>query len=236
MNDHSVGLDETLQTIVEVARDSVPGFDHAGISILLGNRRAETRAATGDLVLTLDQAQYDLGEGPCVATLRDQAVVWAPDIQHDQRWPRYARLAAQAGLRAQLAVKLSLDGEGTLGVLNYYSTRSGAVHPEVQPVAELFATQAALALSSARERAMLTEALQSRRVIGEAIGILMERHQLNEDRAVAFLARTSSQGKVTVRDIAQELVDKRNAQHPDTSDGVQPAAAPSGSHWQNDDT
>ena len=63
-------LDDTLQTIVEVACNSVPGFDHVGIATLQMSAHVETRALTGDLVCRLDAIQYDLLEGPCSAALQ----------------------------------------------------------------------------------------------------------------------------------------------------------------------
>ena len=111
-------LDETLTAITHAARDSVPGFDQVGISTLYKNGKVETRAATGKLVHELDSIQYTLAEGPCVDTLREAHVVVAPHIGHDQRWPRYVPAAVERGLRAQLAVRLYLDDQGTLGGLN----------------------------------------------------------------------------------------------------------------------
>ena len=156
--------------------------------------------------------QYELGEGPCVDTLRDAEVVAAPCIRHDQRWPRYVPAAVQLGLRSQLAVRLYLDDDGVLGGLNLYSTTSDEVDPEAEATAELFAAHAAIALHNARERDNLNEALRSRKVIGQALGILMERYQMDEDRAFAFLVRASSHSNIKLRDIAQELVDQRNGE------------------------
>ena len=53
---------------------------------------------------------------------------------------------------------------------------------------------AAIALGHAHERETLNEALQTRKVIGQALGILMARCEMNEDRAFAFLVRASSHG------------------------------------------
>jgi AmiR/NasT family two-component response regulator len=78
-------------------------------------------------------------------------------------------------------------------------------------VADLFAAHAAIALGQARERETLNEALHSRKTIGQAIGILMERYQMNDERAFAFLVRASSHSHIKLRDIAQELVDQANA-------------------------
>lgn len=54
------------------------------------------------------------------------------------------------------------------------------------------------------------QALQSRKVIGQAIGILMERFGLDDGRAFAFLVRASSHGNIKLRDVAAELVDQGN--------------------------
>lgn len=215
---HSRSLDETLQVIAQVACESVPGFDQVGISTLHKGGKIVTRAATGEFVRQLDTIQYDLGEGPCVDSLREADVVLAPTIRHDQRWPRYVPAAVEMGLRSQMAVKLYLDDQGTLGGLNLYSTSSDEIDPAAESTAELFAAHAAIALGHAHERETLNAALHSRKLIGQAIGILMERYAMNEDRAFGFLVRASSHANTKLRDIAQEIVEDRNRRSDDATD------------------
>jgi GAF domain-containing protein len=207
---HERTLDETLEAIVTAARNSVPGFDQVGISTVDKSRNPRTRAATGELVLTLDKVQYTLNEGPCVDILHDADMVVAPHLRHDQRWPRYIPEAVATGLRSQLAVKLCLDEEGTIGGLNFYSTTSDEVDSEAEALADLFATHAAIALGSAKQRETLNAALQSRKVIGQAIGMIMERYDMDENRSFAFLVRASSTSNIKLHDIALELVDQHN--------------------------
>lgn len=211
-------LHETMQTIVEVACNSVPGFDHAGISTVEKQGTIQTEACTSDLVLRLDAVQYELREGPCSAVLHGNDAVCVSILEHEQRWPGYVPKAVQAGVRSQMAVKLYLD-ENTLGGISFYSTTSDEVTDDAQALAGLFATHAAIALGHAQERAGLTEGLQTRRVIGQAIGILMTRYEMNEDRAFAFLVRASSHRNIKLRAIAQELVDEANAQRPECGGG-----------------
>jgi AmiR/NasT family two-component response regulator len=52
----------------------------------------------------------------------------------------------------------------------------------------------------------LQVALDSRAVIDQAKGILMERHKLTADQAFQVLARLSMQGNRKLRDIAEVLV------------------------------
>ena len=203
-------LDETLQTIVEVACNSVPGFDQVGIATVKGKGMVETRAFSGDLVLRLAEVQYRLREGPCSAALQGQDAVSVSSLRREQRWAQYVPLAQEVGVRSQMALKLDL-GQGTLGGMNFYSTISDDVSDDAQALAGMFATHAAIALRHAHERETLNEGLLTRKVIGQAIGILMERHQMPEDRAFAFLVRASSHANIKLRAVAQELVDEQNA-------------------------
>lgn len=207
---HRRTLEETLHVIVSAAQASIPGFDHVGISTLARGGRLETRAATSDLVEVLDAAQDEMGEGPCLSALADDAVVAAPHLRHDQRWPQYVPVAVRQGLRSQLGLRLYVGEDGALGSLNFYSTSSEDISEEAKATAELFAAHAAIALSHAQERETLNQALRSRKVIGQALGILMERYEMDEDRAFAFLVRASSHGHIKLRDIAQQVVDERN--------------------------
>ena len=212
LNQHR-SLDDTLQTIVEVACNSVPGFDQVGISTLQRDGTIETRAFTGDLVVRLDEVQYGLGEGPCSAVLQGSEVVAVSCLRDEQRWPRYVPQAQAAGVRSQMAVRMYLD-QSTMGGINFYSTISDEVSSNAVAIARLFATHSAIALGHAQERDTLTEGIQTRKVIGQAIGILMERYQVNEDRAFAFLVRASSHGNIKLRAVAQDLVDQSNAKQP----------------------
>jgi GAF domain-containing protein len=204
-------LDHTLQTIVEVACNSVPGFDHVGIATVGKKGTITTRAFVGDLVLRLDGEQYALREGPCSSVLQGSEFVSVSSLEGEPRWPRYVPVAREAGVRSQLAVKLCLDDGGAMGGINFYSTTSDDVSHDAQTLAGLFATHAAIALAHAQERDSLVEGMNARKTIGQAIGILMERYGISEDRAFAFLVRAASHRNIKLRSVASELVVESNA-------------------------
>jgi GAF domain-containing protein len=202
-------LEDTLDTIVETALPMLPGIDHVGISIKHPDGKVETMAATDQFVWELDALQYELGEGPCMDTIEGQLVVGLEDARHVQQWPNYIARAVRKGLRSQLAVRLFSE-EGTLGGLNMYSVSRDDIDPSAPLIAELFATHATTALGRARKEEQLNVALQTRKVIGQAIGMVMERHQIDEERAFHFLARVSQTSNIKLRDVAQELIDQAN--------------------------
>lgn len=199
-------VEEVLELIVRSAAETLPSFEHVGVSTVDRHGEVRTRASTSALVLELDDLQYRLPEGPCVDSLQGDEVVVAPDIQRDERWPHYVPEAVARGLRAQLAMRLHLADRGTVGGLNLYSTTTRAISEGDVSTAAFFATHASLALGRATESETLTSAIATRQLIGQAIGILMERYKIDEQAAHAFLWRASSHGNVKVRDIAANLV------------------------------
>ena len=84
------------------------------------------------------------------------------------------------------------------------------MEPDAVRVAELFASHAAIALGRARREEQLNDALVTRKVIGQAIGLTMEHYQITEDRAFLFLVRASQTSNVKLRDVAQNVVDMAN--------------------------
>ncbi|MDX6240250.1 MAG: hypothetical protein QOG10_5070 [Kribbellaceae bacterium] len=70
----------------------------------------------------------------------------------------------------------------------------------------MFAGLVAIALGWGRHDATMNQALATRNMIGQAVGIVMERYRLDPDRAFAFLVRTSHNGNVRLREIAAALV------------------------------
>jgi len=83
-------------------------------------------------------------------------------------------------------------------------------------MAELFATHAAIALGSANQLEGLNEALHTRSVIGQAMGILMHQYTFDADGAFGLLIRSSSHANVKLRIVAERLVSAANAKAAET--------------------
>jgi transcriptional regulator with GAF, ATPase, and Fis domain len=198
-------LQAQLDTIVQVAKDSMPEIDHAGVSVAHKDGTVETKAATGDLVNQLDQLQYSLGEGPCLHAIEAEPVVVVERAWEETRWPRFMSGAREMGLRSQMGVRLYVD-ECTRGGLNLYSTSSDTIDSETTHLAELFGSHAALAMGRAWVAENMNAALSSRTTIGIALGILIERYGLDQDGAFRYLTRVSSSSETKLREVAAQVV------------------------------
>ncbi|QTE28598.1 ANTAR domain-containing protein [Pengzhenrongella sicca] len=71
----------------------------------------------------------------------------------------------------------------------------------------MFAAHAAVAYAAARKQASLSRSVETRQVIGQAQGILIERHRVTPEHAFAMLIRVSQHRNEKLRDVAQRLVD-----------------------------
>ncbi|WP_328523113.1 GAF and ANTAR domain-containing protein [Kribbella sp. NBC_00359] len=197
-------LDHTLSGITAAAVEALPDTDYASITILHSDGRLETAAPTDELLWGLDAAQYALREGPCYQAAADTVHIAAPDLARDERFPQYAATAVAAGIHAQAGIRL-FDAPKSRGALNLYARDLGAFS-DLGAIGELFRHQAAMAIDYAREIHNLREAIRTRGTIGTAVGIVMERYHLRDDRAFAFLTRLSQDGNVRLREVAERLI------------------------------
>ncbi|MFE1292562.1 GAF and ANTAR domain-containing protein [Streptomyces sp. NPDC058751] len=195
----------TLDRIVAHATVLINGCDEGGI---LTVRRGEVRAlaATGDVVRRADRIQQDLREGPCFDAVTDREQVYAiEDLRRPhEKWSRFAPELRKLGMGSMMGFLLFTDDD-ELGALNLYSRRPDTFDESAQRAGWVLASHAAVALSSARTHQQLGHALETRHEIGEAMGILMERHGLGEQDAFAVLKKASQDHNIKLREIARKV-------------------------------
>lgn len=199
-------VESTLQAITASAVRTVPHADECGVSYVIGRRRIESRASSSDLPRVLDTLQEERRQGPCLDAVWGHEVVRVDDMASDDRWPEFARQAAALGVGSMMCFQLFVVGD-QLGALNLYSRRANAFDEESLDIGMVFAGHAAVALAGAEHEASLRTGMTNRDVIGQAKGILMERHKLTAQQAFGVLARVSQELNRKLFDIAGELAD-----------------------------
>lgn len=205
-----------LQRIVVVTAEVVTGADLVSVTLRGANGEFHTAARTDPMAGVLDQLQYDFAEGPCVEAARPggPSVAISDDLGAESAWPRFASAAAARGYASTVSTALLPDSRHPRlsGALNIYSTRRGGLTATDRDIALLLAAHASLALATTQavtaaelQAAHLRKAIESRDVIGQAKGILMQRRGVSADEAFGIL-RAASQGlNVKLADLAQTL-------------------------------
>ncbi|MDX6360481.1 MAG: hypothetical protein QOH37_3535 [Nocardioidaceae bacterium] len=198
---------ETVDRVLDFARSAVD-CSHAGVVFVHAKQHIETVASTDPLVAALHDKQMELHEGPDLSIDEDRNSVLVDDTWEEARWPTWASLAAELGFRSMIGTRL-YTSQRTVGSLNLYDTRPHQFSASDVQVAHVLARHAAIALSRVQESAHLWRAIDARKLIGQAQGIVMERYDLEAERAFEVLRRYSQNNNIKLRDVAQMVVDTR---------------------------
>ncbi|MFG1813619.1 GAF and ANTAR domain-containing protein [Kribbella sp. NPDC049174] len=197
--------DDVLREAVQAAMDLVPGAQAGSITALVGGTRVEHKAESGTLPARVDAIMSEYDEGPCLDALFQRRIVRVEDMRRETRWPRFAPRAAELGALSMLAFPLFVKDDNFCA-LNLYADEAHAFTDESEHVGRLLATHAAVAYSGAQREEHLLAAIETRDLIGQAVGLLMERYSITSDRAFDTLVRFSRQSNRKLRDLALELI------------------------------
>ena len=208
-----LSMEGLLQTVADLSKTVMPGNPEASVTLLVEDRPT-TAVWTGQLALDLDERQFERGHGPCLYAARTGEMTEVVDARTDTRWRDYLERAVERGALSSLSIPLAVDvDEQVTGALNIYARQAGAFGEDSRAVASRFGPYAAVAAGnlhayqSARDLAdNLQRALESRAVIDQAKGVLIERYKLTPDQAFQLLVRSSMQLNRKVRDVAEHLV------------------------------
>jgi transcriptional regulator with GAF, ATPase, and Fis domain len=205
-------VDRAVQSLAEGIREAFPGSAGAGVSLLDEQGRRTSAGATNEMVLQADQAQYELGEGPCLTAWATERTVIIYDLAIEDRWPLWTEAMKNQPIGSVISTPLMV-GTRCLGALKVYATgpdgySTGTAHP----LEKLAATAAVLLdniqTSEAPQRfsAALESALSSRDLINRAQGYLMRQHGMAQDQAFRALLDLSRSSRQSVASVSAEIL------------------------------
>lgn len=188
------------------------GVRGAGTTVSNEAGEVEYFTATDRMCRRLEEAQMELGEGPCVDSTRSGAAVapvtLAPAGPSLQRWPRYAPRAIRSGFSTVASMPLRAEGQ-TLGAVTLLCTSSCAPTPLDLRLAQVLADAAGAhlrqrqVLSTKDEvRDQLQNALHSRIVIEQAKGIQAARLGIDVNEAFNRLRSHARSRQQKLSDVA----------------------------------
>lgn len=204
-------VDTALRLVTELAATTTVGTVGAAVTVV-DEHGKRSRAASNDAAARADELQYELDEGPCLTAWRNREVVRLDDTVTDIRWPRWDEAVQELGVRSVLSAPL-VAGAESIGAMKVYSERPQNYGVQDERVMRLLAGQAAILLANSqslqearRLSRQLTDALASRDVVAQAIGVLLARGAADQREAFATLTLAARTRGRPVRDVAQELL------------------------------
>src|SRR6478736_10030548 len=203
------------QAVVDAAKRLVDGCDRASLLVRTRDRYA-TAASTDDIARRIDQIELEVGEGPCVDAILDEAYQHDPDLTDAVTpWPRFTeRIVAETPVRSAVGYRLLLEGD-KVGALNLFSDTPGGLtgaSADMGAVIASFATVALMAIRAREEAATLRQGLQSNREIGKAVGLLMAAHHISGQEAFELLRSTSQELNMKLAKVASQVIEGQESQ------------------------
>lgn len=212
-----VANEDVASTVGQIARLAVRAIDGAEVcSISVGRQgKIETLASTAEVGEKIDEVQYAVNEGPCLSSIDSHETFHIRDMEQDETWPTFSkRVAAETGTKSMLSFVLDVH-EGSLGAVNLTSSQIDSFSSEDVVTGSLFAAQAGVALANAlthesdqHQIHQLEEAVRTRQLIGQAVGLVMGSQRVDADAGFAMLVRISQNTNVKLREVAEGLIDE----------------------------
>jgi ANTAR domain/GAF domain len=196
-------IEATLATVTAAAVKLMDGVDYADV-MLINGEELQSRAPTAPLVVDLDEVQLRMKDGPCLRAAMTDTVITCPDLADDSRWPDFAAAALEVGVQSTLSFPLFRRRNGG-AALNLMSCSADAMDRADHTIGAMLATHAAMALTASDRISQFESALASRDLIGQAKGMLMERFDVDADRAFELLTKLSQETNTPVRTIAGKI-------------------------------
>ena len=191
--------------------------------VVLADPRGELRvaAASSEAAGLVELFQIQNDQGPCLDCFRTGQPVTAADLTGaDQRWPRFAAAAVQAGFRTVEALPMRLRDQ-VVGALNLFRAAPGPFAPADLRIGQALADVATIGLlqeRSLRRTEILAEQLQgalnSRVIIEQAKGKLAERLTIDMEDAFRMLRDYARNSNQHLTDVARNFVDSATAEFP----------------------
>jgi GAF domain-containing protein len=216
-------VDEMLRQVAQFAVQAIPGADGAGVTLIHprdiesgGDQiRIQAWSVTAEFVRIIDTLQYEkLGEGPCITCIQSERPAVSGSLGSDRRWPHFGGSVARMGVHSVLALPLAV-GDRVVGSINSYAYGRDAFAEHAVQLGSQFAGPAAVSVYNAQLLAntqlrttQLQQALRSRAVIDQAIGIIRSRSGGTAEEAFDRLTRISQREHVKLADVAEQLVDE----------------------------
>jgi hypothetical protein len=199
-----------IGSLLAGAVDAVAGADVGSVSEI-GAKGVHTWAATLPVAEELDRLGGEWGEGPLATTLGERepagtVTVTPLDGAAARRWPRWSVRARSAGVATTLSVVLPGGRPECPVVLALHGPDPSSFGPSSMATARAFAAPLAVAVVAASRVAALERALESRDVIGQAKGLLMARHGVDDPTAFQHLVAISQHTNVRLADVAARMV------------------------------
>jgi signal transduction protein with GAF and PtsI domain len=200
-------LDRILQPISEMVAET---FDSPVCSIMLVDeerRELVIRAARCSSPEYLHKMPVRIEDSLVGRVVREGRPLIVSDVLAEKNY-RYPELARKTGLMSLLSVPL-MTREKVIGTINIYTRDQRSFSEDEIGFVKVIAGQAAIAIENARlmtETIEMKRALETRKLVERAKGILQVKYSLTEQEAYLRLRNESRRLRRPMRELAEAII------------------------------
>lgn len=200
-------LAEILQLIVTVTAEMM---NSKICSIMLVNREKPLLEIVATQSLSeayRKKSPIKVGESISGRVVVEKKPMAALDVTQDPHFT-WKDLAKKEGLVSLLSVPMMVK-DRVIGVINSYTSYEYKFSEEEIKIIQAVANQAAIAIENTtlmEKSVEMQEALETRKIIERAKGMLMKEHKVSEEEAFRMIQRQSMNTRRTMREIAEALI------------------------------
>ncbi len=205
VNNKDVG--DVLKTIVNIVAD-VMNFKIC--SVMLYNPQKEELSIKATQSLSenyINKPNLKVGESLSGMAIKEKKPITAIDVTKHPRY-KYPEIAKKEGLKSMLAVPMMVK-EKIIGVINVYTTNEHIFSEEEVKLLSSIADLAAIALENAQleqEALKAKDALEARKVVERAKGILMKANNISEEEAYTTMRKKAMDLCKPLKEIAEAII------------------------------
>lgn len=197
--------DQLIARVARLASRLIPGSDGCVIGLAIDEDPMTALASTDPLGDKILEAETAVGAGPETDVMGRHGTLRVDDTRHEPRWPQLCAELAGMGVLSLGVSDLPVTRRSR-GVLVVYSSAPGAFDEVAELMLPVFASRASIALGYRDSMRTLGKAIGSRQLIGQAVGILMERHRISDEAAFQRLVRASQNSQLKLSAVAERVV------------------------------
>ncbi len=200
-------LDRILQAISEMVAETL---DSPACSIMLVDEERRELIITAARCSSPDylhKMPIKIEDSLIGRVAREARPLYVPDVVAEKQY-RYPDLARKSGLASLLSVPL-MARDKVIGTINIYTRVQRSFTADEVDFVNVVAGQAATAIENARlmsETLEMKRALETRKVVERAKGILQYKHNLTEEEAYLRLRNESRRMRRPMRELAEALI------------------------------
>jgi|SRR5450755_1420905 len=204
-------VEDAMHQIVQTTH-AIFAVDGAGLMLANAEHHLLNAAVSDARMKHLEELQIRHQEGPCISAFEDKQLVSAEDLAQEIRWPAFSPHAVARGVGAVLASPIPYN-QDAVGVVAVMSAQRHPWSAEAELALLAFTDLAALLIATmlmgeqqTELAAQLQSALNSRAIIEQAKGVLIERQGLSAHAAYQQLRAQARSERRKLAVVSADLV------------------------------